>query len=250
MYPVIFEKIDSYVFFNNAGTVIGSIAFIYIMYRMTKSFKQVFWNLLIHAAIILSGAKAASILRGLNKGNTDVVGLLTEYQGSHFLGRVLFAAWLIPIIYMLIKKVAGERIHLEYEKSLDAISFHFVIQHIFSRIACFCYGCCHGKRYYGPGAVSFPNTDSVYPSQLIEVTFMLIILVVLCIRMKKGKPVFGMMLVLFGAAIWLSEFTINQVGVVHFLGMSVIQYAAIICAITGFFYIKREQKKSKSKSAA
>lgn len=251
MYPTIFGGIDSYIFFNNLGTVIGTAVFIFIMCRTTKSFKQVVWNLLVHAVIILSGAKAASILRGLNKNDViDVVDLLTKYQGSHFLGRVLFAAWMFPIAYMLIKKLTGNRIQLEYEKSLDAISFYFVIQHIFNRIACFCNGCCYGKKYFGPGAVSYQDLESVYPAQLIEAAFMLIILIVLCLRMKKGKALYGLMLVLFGTAIWLSEFFIDQEGATLLIGMSVIQYAAIICMITGYFYIRREQKKNLSGNRA
>ena len=241
MYPFLFGTVEAYQFLVQAGSVAGIIAFVYILFKETKDYKQVFCNLLVQMVIILVGKKAAEILRTLNtQGFIGVTALLRESEGSHFLGRVLFVAWTIPWVYALINKVLDKRFHLEYKKSMDAVAFYFVIQHIFNRIAYFCNGCCYGKRYFGIGSIAYQDVGSVYPSQLIELTFMCITFALLCMLKKKNKPIYGVMLVLFGISIFISEFFMDQAGILLFAGMNVIQYASLMCIVTGIIYQKKK----------
>ena len=88
MYPFLFGTVEAYQFLVQAGSVAGIIAFVYILFKETKDYKQVFCNLLVQMVIILVGKKAAEILRTLNtQGFIGVTALLRESEGSHFLGR-------------------------------------------------------------------------------------------------------------------------------------------------------------------
>lgn len=55
---------------------------------------------------------------------------------------------------------------------------------------------------------------------------------------RRGKPLFGRMETGFGAAVFVSEFFMDQAGILRLAGLSLIQFAALLCVITGLIYIK------------
>lgn len=231
MYPLIFGRFSTYEVIWTFAPIIGVILFLTLMYQRTKSIGQSLINLAITFVLISIGARAAAILRTINTMDfVSVRELLLESKGNHFLGRVLAVSWLQPIVYLIFRK-------LDYRSTRDATAIFFVIQHFFNRIGCGGRGCCFGKTYYGIGAVTIPDVGSVYPVQLIEVAWMFLLLIVLLILRCKKRPLLGITLSAFGFVIFIDEFITNQIDVVHYYGMNAIQYAAILCMITGIIYI-------------
>ena len=248
MYPILFGGLEAYQFFVTVGSILGIAAFLCVLYREVKDWKITLLNLLVNLVIILIGAKASEILKALNTQEfSSVAELLLERKGSHFLGRVLFAAWMYPLVYRGLHRLFGKRINWCDQKALDAVSFYFVIQHFFNRIACFCNGCCSGKRYYGFGAIAYQDVGYVYPSQLIEALFMVVLFVLLWVRKRRKKPLFGFVLTGFGIAILMSEFWMDQAGILLILGLNVIQYAGILCILTGVIYMRSNRKRDRKK---
>lgn len=239
--------------FINLGTVFGSLAFIFVMYKKTKSIRQAVLNLIICLALFGIGAVAGEVVRTWNfwefhSFSEFIETMVTDRIGTHFLGRVLFAAWILPFIYWLIEKIGKGKFKMDRKSAYDAVAFYFVIQHIFSRIGCFLNGCCYGKYYTGPGSVTFPTMFvdyPVFPSQLMEAIATAGLLIFLIVRWRKKKPLLGLSLVIFGTIIFISEFFMDQSGVLRIAGINMIQVTAFLTILTGVFYIDRLQRKEK-----
>lgn len=251
----ILPGIRSYDLFNTVGTVLGMIAFSVCFYRRTRSVRKTAVHLLINFAVIMAAAVGSGILRSLNNMDAWTVetfadALTGHGGGNHFMGRLLLASWVYIPVYAAAEKLSGGRFIPDRRNALDAAAFYFVIQHIFNRLACFLNGCCYGKPYAGPGSVIFPELGyPVWPSQLIEGGLMVFLLVWLILAERKKKPLFGRMEAGFGAAVFVSEFFMDQAGILRFAGLSFIQFAALLCMVTGMLYIyipkknRRERKK-------
>ena len=252
MKPTIFGT-DSYQLFINLGTVFGSFAFFIAKYRRTKRIGQSFFSLAGCLAIFGIGAIAGEIVRTWNfwefHSFSDFVHTMaTDRMGTHFAGRVLFAAWVFPAIYWLIKKFGKACLKSDVQSTYDAAAFYFVIQHIFDRIGCFLNGCCYGKYYAGFGSVVFPVVPGhypVYPSQLMEAVAAAGALIFLLVRWKRQKPLFGWALVLFGEIIFISEFFMDQTGVLRIAGINMIQVTAFLIILSGVFCIDKSKEREK-----
>lgn len=242
MKPTIFG-LSAYHLFINLGIVFGSLAFFIVKYRRTKSIKKSVFGLAICLAVFGVGAIAGEAVRTWSlwefrsfSGFLRV--MVSDRAGTHFVGRVLFAAWILPFLYKT-----------EAFDTYDAVSFYFVIQHIFNRMGCFFTGCCYGKYYEGPGSVVFPTMQvdyPVYPTQLMEAVATAVLLLILLVRWRRGKPLFGWALMVFGMIIFISEFFMDQSGVLRIAGINMIQVTAFLTLLSGVLYIeffKRKEKK-------
>lgn len=246
MKPTIFG-LDTYYLFINLGIVFGSAAFLIIKYRKTKNIKQSFLSLVICLAVFGVGAIAGEAVRTWNFWEFHSFSeflhiMITDRAGTHFIGRVLFAAWILPLLYWMLKKIEKEKKKTDARSTYDAVAFYFVIQHIFNRIGCFFNGCCYGKYYTGPGSMVFPTMQGdypVYPSQLMEAIAAGGLLFFLFMRWRKQKPLFGWTLMWFGMIIFISEFFMDQRGVLRIAGINMIQVTAFLTILSGVFYIKK-----------
>lgn len=137
---------------------------------------------------------------------------------------------------------------------MNCFVLFLTFQHIFNRLACFFRGCCYGKFYEGPGRIwyqdrtgSGPAIDyPVYASQLIEVLGMVLLLILLLILFLKGKQLTVWFEAGFGLAIFISEFFMDAQGTILVLGLSVIQWAAVILmmksAADAILYHRQKEK--------
>lgn len=255
MYPKIGDEILTYHALNAVGTVVGILVFLWTFHQRNSDKRQIIGNFLMVLLLILVGEKAAKMVRVL--GMEDFAGILdavkkmvTQNVGSHFIGRVLFTAWVYPLadraLNVFFRKNVGQE--TDRRTTTDALSFYFVIQHICNRLACFCNGCCYGRFYNGPGAVCFPDSGgAVFPAQLFECGLMMLLLAVLIWRWRRRKKLWGRMLVWFGLSIFLSEFFMNRMGINLYLGMTMIQFCAALLCCTGMVYIYQEGREEERK---
>ena len=88
---------------------------------------------------------------------------------------------------------------------------------------------------------TMPVDYPVFPAQLMEVAITAGVFIFLVVRWKKEKPLFGWALVLFGTMIFLSEFFMDQKGVLRIAGINMIQVTALLTILTGVFYIDKLQ---------
>lgn len=229
--------VKSYDLFINLGSVLGSILLIVLYYRKSGSWKKTFAVFLLSLAIVQLGFFAGRLVRGISYGEGEsLTELLTTPQGNHFIGRVLFTAWVFPAAFCLIFKKKKE----EWKDYLDLLCVFLTFQHIFNRIACLFNGCCVGKyydgifalRYYGQGKSGAGYSYPVYPTQMFEVVCMLVLLVLLLFLYKRRRRLRNVFCAGFALTVFVSEFMMDKKGVLLFAGLTAIQYAAVLLALT------------------
>ena len=230
--------IDSYYFFINLGSVLGSILMLVLFYRKNHSFRKTAAVYLLALAILEVGMFAGRLVRGISYGKEwNIVQIITQPNGNHFIGRVLFVMWCFPGLYRMIFRKEKE----EWPEYLDLLCIFLTFQHIFNRVACLCEGCCMGKPYSGifafwyhaEGKTGAGFSYPVYPTQIFEILCMVVLLVLLFVLRTKKKHLADVFCIGFAVCIFLSEFMMDQTGVLLIAGLSVIQYAAILLFVTG-----------------
>ena len=226
---------------------LGIIISIYIQgwLIMTIMKKKVFLFFLAgYAMILYVGQYAAAFIRCINDGALDgkmnLWKSVIDLSGSHFLGHViLYSLIYYPVIWVI------STLFMEPDKKhifqfFNISSIGIVVQHFFNRLGCLLRGCCYGIEYHGVFAIKFPyNKDighEVFPSQILEMSCMIIILIILLIRLKKKKDTFGEMIVGFGLTFFLSEFFLENPYAVKHFKLTYIQFICIPEIIIGMIY--------------
>ena len=233
---------DSYYFFINLGSVLGSILVLILFYQKNHSFQKTAAVYLLALAVLEAGMFAGRLVRGFSYGEEwNLFQIITQPNGNHFIGRVLFVMWCFPVLYRVIFR---KEKWLEY---LDLLCIFLAFQHIFNRIACLCEGCCMGKPYSGIFAFQY-HVDGktgagfsypVYPTQIFEILCMIFLLVLLFVLRARKKHLADVFCMGFAVCIFLSEFLMDQTGVLLIVGLSVIQYAAVLLFVTGIWIHRR-----------
>ena len=92
-------------------------------------------------------------------------------DGITFLGGLIGGAACFICVYFIFRKKFNMRLY----QVLSILPCCILIAHAFGRVGCFFAGCCYGKETNGFWGVEFPNLSSkVYPTQLFEAVFLLI----------------------------------------------------------------------------
>lgn len=244
--------VKSYDLFINLGSVLGSILLIFLCYRKSGSWKKTFAVFLLSLVLVELGFFAGRLVRGLSYGEGEsLYRLLTYPQGNHFIGRVLFVMWVFPAAFCLIFKKEKE----EWQEYLDLLCIFLTFQHIFNRIACLFNGCCTGKyydgpfalRYYVPGKSGAGYSYPVYPTQIFEIVCMIVLLAALFFLYRRRKRLSGVFCIGFAVSIFISEFMMDKKGVMLFAGLTAIQYAAALLALTapaGKLWLREKAKRN------
>lgn len=110
-----------------------------------------------------------------------------------------------------------------------------------NRLGCLMEGCCFGKPYTGLGAICYTTGSAVeqgisypvFPSQIFEMSLMVLLLAGLLWLYRREKTLLPCFLCGFGISIFLSEFFMDQRGVPLYLGMNFIQYISVLLVILG-----------------
>lgn len=85
---------------------------------------------------------------------------------------------------------------------LNIAACSVLIGHSFGRIGCFCSGCCYGKPTDSWLGVTFPGIGKVYPTQLFESLFLLILFLVLAFLVLKKNFKYSMSVYLIGYGVF------------------------------------------------
>ncbi|OUR96071.1 hypothetical protein A9Q86_16460 [Flavobacteriales bacterium 33_180_T64] len=155
--------------------IIGSFFSIYFLRKKEKEHNHYFFTiqllLIIIAAAFLGGKLFLFFERPLYFINNPKH-IVEIISGGYVFYGSFIACILSLILYLRIKKKP-------ILKSLDIIALSTLILHAFGRIGCFLAGCCYGKP--SQLGIIFPKSypNKVHPTQLYEVTLLLIIFIIL-----------------------------------------------------------------------
>ncbi len=245
-----FGWIELYPIMINIGIVITLIVLSILVLAFFKKIRYLFF-LPGYFLLLFLGRYAAAFVRSANDGGLDglmdLLHAVLKLVGSHFLGHIItFSVLYFPVLWFL------RELYIEFAGAMasctdqELIKFGEItviglpIQHIFNRLGCLCQGCCYGIRYDGPFAISLPyNTDidyKVFPCQLLEILCMLLLLVLICILIRKGKHTFGVLLIGFSFTFFLSEYFMENPYAIKHFGLTYVQLFSIGTAIVGIGY--------------
>lgn len=195
--------------------------------------KRIAYSVLILACAAIVGGLVFAVLfqylfSRLNENNTNGDFAMTFYGGL-IGGAVIF----ILGYFLVLKKKEPESRFIDI---LKVAPLCITIAHCFGRIGCFCAGCCYGIETDSWVGVKFPGmVNKVYPTQLFEAIFLLLLSVVLFILLFKIDFDYTMPVYLMSYGVWrfLIEFIRGDDRGAFFLGLSPSQWISIIAVIGG-----------------
>ncbi len=122
---------------------------------------------------------------------------LLKGRGFVFYGSFLFA---VPTMLWYFRKEK-----LPIHKMLDVMAVVTCLVHMFGRVGCFMAGCCFGKPTDGNFSVTFtdpscqakPLNTALFPSQLMEAGYILIVMIFLLIIKKNYQKFYGQLFLLY-----------------------------------------------------
>ncbi len=212
---------ESYTLITNMGTLIGMFASYQVLEKYCSMEKRYWKVLLLLLALMASGDIPARFLKGLFHGS----GMGTA---THFLGRVLFAALLLPILLSLMWKECSCM-----KQAMNASALYFLIQHFFNRIACWMNGCCNG--------ILIESLHVRFPSQFFEAGMMLLVLILLGKNIRKGDSFFGQSMLIYAMVIFVSENFIDQPEVPRVFMLTSVQTGALLLSFLAVWYIRKSK---------
>ena len=144
-------------------------------------------------------------------------------------------------------RIAGEQPALY----CDAIIPCLPLGHAFGRLGCFFAGCCGGLPYDGMLSVRFPGAaQSIFPVQLLELLFNLLLFVGLSLYMRKKRPAYRALylyLLLYSVLRFALEFLRGDSIRGMAFGLSTSQWISLLlfasAALLLLFQILRQKKR-------
>lgn len=200
MHPVLFEiagiKVYSYGFMIAIGAIAG-VAYMAIQGRkeVGLTFDQANTLFLCIFAAAFIGGKVFLFFED-SSYYLDHPGKLLRGRGFVFYGSFLFA---IPTMWWYFKKQK-----LNAFKMLDIMAITTCLVHFFGRLGCFMAGCCYGKPtdlFFGvtftdAACYAEPLNTPLFPTQLIEAVYILLIMIVLLI-VRERRTFYGQLFLLY-----------------------------------------------------
>lgn len=136
---------------------------------------------------------------------------------------------------------------LDFWKHADAMIPFLPLAHAFGRLGCFCAGCCYGRQMDPPwglyfnNAIGAPHNIPLFPVQLLEACFNLIILfpIIQLYSRKERKPgqIVGLYLVCYGIFRFFNEYLRSDEIRGIFLGVSTSQWVSIVLVPIGLLLL-------------
>ncbi len=150
--------------------------------------------------------------------------------------------------------------HKQYHVSLDYFLYYgtpfLPFIHGFGRIGCFLGGCCYGREYYGPFAVTYPYSENDpelsafprFPTQLTEALYNFCLFAFLLILRKKNtfkepSKYLGVYLICYAVERFLIEFLRGDAARGVFGALSTSQIVSIPVLAFGLFLLLKKEKK-------
>ncbi len=254
MFPFIntpFGELEVYNLTPVVGAVTAVLLQMFLLYKWTKKIISILYAGIFGICSWL-GAYGSTAVRLLSQD--DVNDFDSFWQGflagnvKHYLGEVIVIALLVIPLAILFHKILPGR-KKDWRQSVlmvtDTLAPSILIMQIFARIGCLARGCCFGIPYKGIFSIQFPKGEvsyAVFPTQLFEIVFALILLVGIAILYRKKKPIFGITLMGYSAIIFVSEFFMDKRGTHTYYNFSIIQLFAVILFVLGIahtFYLNK-----------
>lgn len=238
-------KLPGRSFFITCGAVL-SIAVMVIM--IITEYRFTLRMLIISAAAALcsitSGiggmtAKKLALGEWLDMG--DFFRRINAYEGTHYIGRVLYIVITAHILWKLIMRSDNTFDKQSFNKGtfdkqgfggfIGILSIYMIIQCFICRIGCLPAGCCYGKPYTGIFAVRAVTIQyTVYPAVYAELLGLFITLI-LSLGAYFKKNTFRVFGIGYSVSIFIAEFMYDQTGHVMICGLSAVQILALLLAV-------------------
>jgi len=161
----------------------------------------------------LIGAKLLLLITDFRTFSANPRELLTlARSGGVFYGGLILAV-VVALVYI-------RRIGLPLWTTCDVFAPGIALGHVIGRFGCLFAGCCYGKEAHVPWAITFtdpfaasnvgtPLGVPLHPTQLYEAGAELLILIVLLVTERKGKPFAGRTFWLYMLLYAVSRFIIE-----------------------------------------
>ena len=164
-------------------------------------------------------------------------------------GGFVFYGGLLGSILMIVRYC--RRYHISIEKMLFTLIPVIPLIHAFGRIGCFMAGCCYGIPYSGIFHIMFhsspvgPNGINLFPVQLVESFFNLLIFMVLVVLAVKKKSTL-VMITVYGSCYSIVRFSLEflrgDVERGRFLSFSTSQWISIAIFLMTLIIIVKNKK--------
>lgn len=201
MHPVLFEiagiTVYSYGFMIAVG-VVAAVAYMAIQGKkdVGLTFDQANSLFLIIFISAFVGGKVFLVFENPSYYSGNLSRLLTG-RGFVFYGSFLFA---VPSMLWYFR---NQKLHIY--KMLDVMAVVTCLVHMFGRVGCFMAGCCYGKSTTSSMGVTFtdpacqaePLNTPLYPTQLWEAGYILVVMIVLLVIKKSYQKFYGQLFLLY-----------------------------------------------------
>ena len=121
-------------------------------------------------------------------------------------------------------------------KQMDLITPSYPLALIFTKLGCFCFGCCGG--FECSWGLYFPSKDMTYfPTQLLEIAQAMILFIILHKYKNKAKPgtVFPIYIISYSATRFFIEFTSSRVP--EFWRINMLHINCLMGVAVGILYL-------------
>lgn len=192
------------------------------------------------------GSIAKKIMLGEWLDMADFFRRITEYEGTHYIGRIFYIVISVYILWNII--MCSDK---NFEKSsfnkgtfdkkgfirlMGILSIHMIIQTFLGRMGCLSAGCCIGKPYTGFLSVRVVTTQyTVYPAVYVELIGMIITLVLTVNAYLKRKNAFKTFGIGYSVSVFTAEFMYDQTGHIMICNLSAVQILALVLVLISCF---------------
>ena len=197
---------------------------------------------------VLFGILFANIFQNLYNFIQDPENFVWTGALTFYGGLIGGAAAFIGFYFLLIRRKFGPQMRTILTITPACIT----IAHGIGRIGCFCAGCCYGIETDSWLGVQLPGMDhKVYPTQLFEASFLIVLSIILLLLAIKKDCVYNMPIYLISYGIWrfLIEYIRGDYRGEFLPGLTPSQFWSIIMFLVGvgylIFLIVRQKKAKK-----
>lgn len=241
MYPKLFNFIDSYTLCIILGVIVAFINVIIYLKKQKFNKRNVLDMLICGCFAIAFGLIFAILFQNLY----DFIANPKAYKWSF---KMTFFGGLIGgvIAYLITYYLLNRKWNNDIKAILIVAPSAITLAHAFGRFGCFLAGCCYGKETSSNLGIYFPNiATKVYPTQLYEMVFLLLLSAILLFLTYKFnfKYTFVIYLVSYSIFRFLIEFIRGDDRGFSLWGLSPSQIISIILfliSIPLYFFLKRK----------
>lgn len=253
-FTILGYEIATYGFIIFIGLIVGSIIAIQYFSKFHDIVKADVLYAILYAIIgVVIGSKLLYLLTNIQNliETYSTYGLKTLLSQVASGGFVFYGGLLGGILGIFIY---SKQFKLSFKELLLIIVPVVPLVHSFGRIGCLCAGCCYGMEYDGFGAITFhnsiaaPNDVSLFPIQIVESIFLLLIFVILTLTYKRFLGTYktiGLYFILYSIIRFTLEFFRGDLIRGIYFGLSTSQWISIVLFAVGIGIFIYEHKNIK-----